>query len=108
METSKDQQLTEHEKSFIDRMGWSAFITSLVLLVGMISSFSVSQYRISEQDKILSGQAVEITNMKREKETDGRSMVALQTEIKALNQSIGELKDQNKETYRLLLDISKR
>lgn len=108
MTQEEEDKLLKREKSFVDRIGWSALLTLIAMSVAIISSFAVSQYRQNEQEKIISNQQIQINDLKKDKENDGRALTVVETEIKALNASIGELKDQNKETYRLLLDMSKR
>lgn len=96
-----EEHLLKREKGFVDKIGYTGIVTLLTLATGIITSFSVGQYRINQQEAV-------ITELKSAKETDGKTLSAMAEQIKSLNGSINELKDQNKETYRLLLDISQR
>lgn len=70
----------------------------LVFLIGGIGgSFALSQYKISELQ-------VKVSSL----EANTRSLIVVQTQLVEMSKSIDDLKAQNKETYRLLLDISKR
>lgn len=108
MTEEEEKKFLAQEKSFIDRIGWSAFLTIIGMAISIATTFGIAQYRIGEQQTSLTDQQRQLNELKKDNQTDGKSITAVETEIKALNASIGELKDQNKETYRLLLDMSRR
>lgn len=96
-----EEALLKKEKSFIEKIGGGTVVTLIVLTISLISTISVGLDKIDTLQK-------EVVDLKADKETTGKLLIEVQTEIKAVNSSIGDLKEQNKETYRLLLDFSKR
>ena len=65
-------------------------------IISIATTFSISQYRINELEKKVAVLEVEKENV-----------VILKTEMQTIKQSINELKQTNKDTYRLLLGMSK-
>jgi septal ring factor EnvC (AmiA/AmiB activator) len=103
-----EEELLKREKTFIDRIGWSTVLTILAMGISIATTFAVAQYKINELQIISGDFQKQLNELKKEKASDSKSLTVVETEIKTLNASISELKDQNKETYRLLLDMSRR
>lgn len=95
--TEEEKAFLEKEKGLIERVGLGNLITLVLLVVSVISSFVLSQYKIGE----LQSRVDELN-------AGTKNVVILEQQLKDISKSVDELKDQNKETYRLLLDISKR
>ena len=95
--TEEEKAFLEKEKSIIEKVGGGTIVTLILLAISLISTFALSQYKIgelqSEVEKLNAG---------------SKSVIVLEQQLKDISKSVDELKDQNKETYRLLLDISQR
>lgn len=72
----------------------SVWIIGGIISIGV--TFGISQYRITELEK-------KVITL----EADRENVVVLKTQMAAIQSSIDELKQTNKDTYRLLLDMSK-
>lgn len=72
----------------------SVWIISGIITIG--TTFGISQYRTNELEK-----KVAVL------EAERQNVIILKTQMQAIQSSIDELKQTNKDTYRLLLDMSK-
>lgn len=92
-----EAELLAREKSFVDKIGSGTVLTLAVLTISLISTFAVCQYKIGE----LESKVAVLSE-------DSKSYSALVQEVKDIKISLEDVKNQNRVTYSVLLDLSHR
>lgn len=94
------QQELAKEKSFIGKLGAGNIITLVTMIIMGAVSYGAAKYQINDMSK-------QIEVLQTEKNEANKNLAAINQRMSDFQNSLNEVKEQNRQTYQLLFDFSR-